>query len=322
MAAVKSPLTSKTLEEKSRATLHSLLSLFRCLATDLRPILRTMRSSTPLDTYSTVQSILPDIPRAMSSVKPRPKKRVRFALTLESIREDGIVAVPMSVEIKTKKRTVDPWRDEGPLYDAYLEYLQNKETAPIETLSMNPPVRPRPPSPLAHLDSSSPTYTTTYVLSNQKPPDPLADSISYPLPPMHLPRILERTPSSKKKPVQTHSPIRQRLQFEHLPHPLSPKKSNASSPVNRTPPCSNYPTAKRDELTPPLRMSAMSNEKSMRTDRSIHIRTVPDFLQPKKLTDVMNNPLPRFTKTSASRNPDELFFFHNSRTDHVQPIIH
>ena len=135
---------------------------------DPRPILRPRRCNTPLNNpYSTLQSILPDIP----SRKSHSKKRVRFALTLESIEEDPLRSYPISIEIKTKKQIADTWHNDGPLYDTYVEYIQNKET-------------------------SSSTTTTTYVFPKSKPSDSIVESVNIPLPP-----IVERTKKIQQEEI-------------------------------------------------------------------------------------------------------------------------
>lgn len=252
-----------------------------------------MRSANPSNSpFSSVQSVLPDIPRSISSSRIRSKKRVRFASTLESIEETSTVDVPISIEIKTKKRTIDPWRDEGTLYNAYLEYLERSQTTNIENSNSNRNfLRQRLPSSNDEIESPSPTFTTTYVLPKSK----MIESVSYPLPPMHLPRIIERTVVSplKKTSTKKTSPIRQRFQLDGIPpRPQSMKKLSNSS--------------KREDLTPPLKFASTPRQK--------------------KLVDVMNNPLTNAsnvtTKKSSTRTNDELFFFTSCHADHIQPIIH
>ena len=253
----------------------------------------------------TAQPILPDIPRSISSSKVRTKKRVRFALTLESIEETSIVDAPIAVEIKTKKRTVDPWRDEGPLYDAYIEHLEKTPSTNIENVPLTRLTHPRPSSPSIELESSAPIYTTTYILPKAKTSDAATETVSIPLPPMHLPRIIERTASTAKKtPSKKPSPIRQRLQLDGTPPPRphsSLRKSTAQ--------------IKREELTPPLKFAS--------TPRT----PVRDIFRTKKLVELTNDrstALPSLTKktTTAARPNDELFFFTSCHTDHIQPIIH
>lgn len=73
----------------------------------------------------------------------------------------------------------------------------------------------------------------------------------------------------------------------------------------------------------------------MRTDQALGTKIVNEYLQTKKLTEIINNPLPGTnnqinTLTGHSILPNltkntiqnDSFFFQNHINDHLQPIIH
>ena len=312
-----------------------------------------MRCSTPLSSsYSTIQTILPNILTTAVVNKRRAKKRVRFALTLESIDEDTLAPDPSrisSARIQSNRRTVDPWREDGLLYGAYVEYLQKQEPSTVDVPSKPRPSRPLLTSPEPE-ESDSGTFTTTYVLPMCKSPEPPVEFNSpsaSPGPPLHLPRIIERSNGTKrpnqKKTVSpvVHSPTKQRVHLDIPSRPASSKK--VSPPVGtKPPPVTHYSPTKRADFALPSMGTLPSQDKLMQGDRPFSAKLLHDYFQSKKFTEIITNPLPgvnnqihptpersplpylqrKPSSQSSSRTTNELYFFQNYRPDNYSPVMH
>ena len=305
-----------------------------------------MRANTPLKScFSTIQPILPGLLSPTILEKSQSKKRVRFALKLDPIEEDSLSPTPnpenrVSSATKPNKRIIDPWREDGPLYGAYVEYLEKQDTLTPDICATNRPTRPLPP-PEPELES--PVYTHTFLIQN-KSPELLLDAVTISTPQLHLPRIVQQTPinkrintNNKKQSVSIISPYTiQRTKVATPPRPIPYRK--LPSPVNQK---NNlipiHPTIKRGDITLPSIKELNSNEKSIRTNSSLGIKNNNEYLQTKKLTEIIKNSLPgtnnqinhsseRSVLPNISKTPqiscDEPFFFLNHNNDHLQPIIH
>jgi hypothetical protein len=102
------------------------------------------------------------------------------------------------------------------------------------------------------------------------------------------------------------------------------------------------PSIKRVDLTFPSMKTVNSNEKIIRTEQPLGTTIVNEYLQTKKLTEILTNPLPgtnneinyipsesilpNLSKTPPTSCHDQIttepFFFQNHNNDHFQPIIH
>jgi hypothetical protein len=306
-----------------------------------------MRANTPLKSCfsTTIQPILPGLLSPTILEKRQSKKRVRFALKLDAIEEDSLSPDPnpenrVLSPTKPNKRIIDPWREGGPLYGAYVEYLEKQDTLTPDICDTN---RPSRPLPLPESELESPVYTHTFVIQN-KSPEVLLDAITITAPPLHLPRIVQQTPinkristNNKKQSVPIISPYTiqrtkvvtppRQIQSRKLPSPVNHK--NNLTPI--------HPTVKRGDITLPSIKELNSNEKSIRTDSSLGIKSNNEYLQTKKLTEIITNSVPgtnnqinhlpeRPVLPNISKTPqiscDEPFFFQNHNNDHLQPIIH
>ncbi|CAF4286755.1 unnamed protein product, partial [Rotaria magnacalcarata] len=72
-----------------------------------------------------------------------------------------------------------PWRQHGPLYGAYVEYLENQgkvTSSEIEFRQIPPPAPPAPPAP-PEPGAQPPTYRHTFVIQS-KSPELVIDSIT------------------------------------------------------------------------------------------------------------------------------------------------
>ena len=282
---------------------------------------------------ATLQPILPDI--ASPNVLPRnqPKKRVRFALKLEPEEEKSVTPVDQeqipTFIVNSTKRVSDPWRTNGPLYGVYTEYLEKKDHPTLELLDLN-----RPGTPVPEPESS--TYTHTFLIQS-KIPEIVVDSITVSTPTRHLPRIAQRTKATKTTVRKSPSPV--------AIDPFAKTRPTAVSPPRRIPHSANSrsPTSKRSDLTLPSIKSPHPNEKVIRSDQPLGTKIVNDYLQSKKLTEIITNPLPspsahqisyicghsilpNLSKTPSTSyqnpNTNEPYFFQHHTNDHYQPIIH
>lgn len=300
------------------------------------PSINRAHSTTPLKSaLATLQPVLPEI--CSSTVLPRtqPKKRVRFALQLDSEEDKPITPVneekTPTIIVNSNKRSGDPWRSNGPLYGVYTEYLEKKENTTPEIPDVNRPATPQP-------EPETSTYTHTFLIQS-KIPEIVVDSITVSTPTRHLPRIVQRTKATKTTVRKSPSP----------PSPIDhflKQRSNAASPPKRMPQSINNrsPTFRRSDLALPVIRSPHPTEKFTRTDPPpLGTKIVNEYLQSKKLTEIIANPLPHsgahqisyicghtilpnLSKTSSTsyqnQNNNEPYFFQNYTNDHFQPIIH
>lgn len=282
---------------------------------------------------ATLQPILPGI--ASPNILPRnqPKKRVRFALTSEPEEEKSLTPVDLekipTFNVNSNKRVSDPWRTNGPLYGAYTEYLEKKENSTPELPDLT-----RPDTPVPEPESS--TYTHTFLIQS-KIPEIVVDSITVSTPTRHLPRIVQRTKATKTTVRKSPSPV--------AIDPFVKIRTTAASPPRRMPHSANSrsPTSKRSDLTLPPIKSPNPSEKIIRSDQPLGTKIVNDYLQSKKVTEIISNPLPNpsahqisyicghsilpnlsKTPSTSYQNPNtnEPYFFRNHTNDHFQPIIH
>jgi hypothetical protein len=294
--------------------------------------------------YSTMQSILPDILPTTTSQKRRSKKHVRFALTLESVDENSVSPIGNKSVLPTTKpnnRIMDTWREDGPLYGAYVEYLEKKDALTAEMSEMTRPIRPLPP-PEPEVEVS--TYTHTFVIQSISP-ELVIDSVTISTPPLQLPRIVSRIATAKKSNnirreslSLIDSCIKPRIKLASPSRHIQSRK--ASSLVNNK--NQSYPAIKRADTVLPGMKDLNSNEKSVRTENYRGAKTVNDYLQTKKVTEVIPNPLsttnnqihhvsgrsPLPNRSKKSQIPchnhtnNDTYFFQNHNNDHFQPIIH
>jgi hypothetical protein len=300
--------------------------------------------------YSTASPNLPDILSSAVLHKRRTQKRVRFALKLEPVEEDSL---PSSRELsassvsKSSRRVVDPWRHGGPLYGAYVEYLEKHDALTSHdtpTRRPQPPPPPRAPEPGAE----PPTYTHTFVIQS-KSPEIVINSITVSTPPLHLPRILHRTKKTNKPQLPViDSYVKQQLTLSTSPRMTHSRKStNSPDPKNHY--ASVHAALKRAELNIPAPTGLHPNNKIIQTNNSSGSKSPNDHLQTKKITEIVSkplpgitnqinhfperSPLPNYTKKARMHNriyrtndaPTENtpYFFQNHDNDYLlQPVIH
>ena len=224
---------------------------------------------------------------------------------------------------------IEPWRANGPLYGAYIEYLEKKDVlAPDIPDIIN---RPNTPTP----DIESLTYTHTFLIQS-KSPEIVVDSITVSTPTRQLPRLVQRTNPMKKPIGRSPSPV---VDF------VSKQRTNVTTPPRKLPNSMNNrnSTPKRGELILPSIKPSNSNEKILRTDQPLGTKIVNEYFRTKKLTEIIANPLsdnnhqvnyicehsllPNLSKTPPTschtQLTNEPYFFQNHHHhDHFQPIIH
>ncbi len=299
--------------------------------------------------FSTVSPDLPDILSSAVVHKRRTQKRVRFALKLEPVEEDSLPssrllsASPMS---KSNRRVIDPWRQGGPLYGAYVEYLEKHDalTTPEKHSRRTPP----PPPPAPEPGAEPPTYTHTFVIQS-KSPEIVIDSITVSTPPLHLPRIIHRTKGTNKPQLPAvDSYVKQQLTLSTSPRMIHTKRTS-NSPTHKNYYSSVHAALKRAELNIPTPTGLHPNNKTLRPDNSSGLKSINDPIPTKKMTEIISKPLPglnnqinhfyerptlpNYTKKPRThnrtyRNTDETttntpYFFQNHDNDYLlPPVIH
>lgn len=223
----------------------------------------------------------------------RSKKRVRFALKLEPVEEDSRPSsreATTSVLPQSNKRILDPWRQGGPLYGAYVEYLQKQDVF-TSTDSRNhrtpPPRAPPPPEPGAE----PPTYTHTFVIQSQSP-EIIIDSITVSTPQLHLPRILSRAKQTHRQslPVLDYY-IKRQLDLSTSPRMIHTKKLN-NALIQKPVIGSVQAAIKRAESILPVTVGLHANNRILRSDNILPSKTMNEPIQQKKLTEIISKPLP------------------------------
>lgn len=228
--------------------------------------------------------------------KRRRPKRVRFALKLQSVEEDSSPSSrenSPSIVSKSSSRVIDPWRSDGPLYGAYVEYLEKQgafDNQQRQTIRRTPPPRPSPPEPGAE----PPTYTHTFVIQS-KSPDVVINSITVSTPSFHLPRIVQQTKKTNKNPLPVlDSYVKQQLTLSTSPRMIHTKKSTNPT-VLKNPYASVQAALKRAELNIPPTSGLHANNKVTRVEQSSNFKLnnqQQQQLQPKKMTEIITRPLP------------------------------
>ncbi len=226
------------------------------------------------------------------------------------------------------KRITDPWRTNGPLYGTYVEYLEKKDALTPDISEIN-----RPITPIPEIEPS--TYTHTFFIPS-KSPELVVDAMTVSSPTRHLPRLMQRTklPNRKSPCPSFNSDLKQRT-MSPTPHRLiSPKKTSNKNSANST--------VKRTDIVFPSMKYTNSNEKVIRADQPVGTKIVNEYLQSKKVTEIITNPLPgtnnqinylcgqsmlpNLSKISSpsyhNQVTNEPYFFQNHNNDHFQPIIH
>lgn len=222
----------------------------------------------------------------------RTQKRVRFALKLSPVEEDSRPSsreTPTSVLPQSNKRIIDPWRQGGPLYGTYVEYLQGQDvfTSTDSHNRRTPPKAPPPPEPGAE----APTYTHTFVIQS-KSPEIIVNSITVSTPQFHLPRILSRTKQSPKQslPILDYY-VKQQLNLSTSPRMIHMKK--LSNAPNQKPVIGTIQAAlKRAESVLPATPGLHANNRILRSDSLSPSKTMNEHPQQKKLTEIISKPLP------------------------------
>ncbi len=311
------------------------------------PTLNPTRSASPLKpSFSAHSSDSSDILSAAVLHKRRPQKRVRFALKLEPTEEDSLSSsreVSPSLVSKSNKRLIDPYRQDTPIYSAYVEYLEKQDALTNDELQIH-----RTPPSQSESEDESPTYTHTFVIQS-KSPEITIDSITVSTPSLHLPRILHHTKQTSKQQLgPLDSYVKQQLTLSTSRRIIHTKKvSNSSNQTKHY--ISVNAALKRAELTIPSVNGLNIKNKITRPDNSSGSKFVNDHKQPKKITEIISKPLPgvnnqinHFSERSilptysnqprmhnrTPRSNDELntntpYFFQNHDDDHLlQPIIH
>ena len=201
----------------------------------------------------------------------RPEKHVRFDVKLESLGEDLVPSsgqMSPSTMLKSSRRIVDPWRQGGHLYDAYLEYLQKRENCSTEETNL---CRTSPAS--IEPDIEAPTYTHTFVIQT-KSPDLAVDTIAVSTPSQSLPQIVGQSGKVNKRQLPTvDAHLKQQLKLSTPPRIIRTKKLPSSSDQNN-PYAAVQAALKRLESMRALTMSFNDNSK---TNRSVCL-LAPNFI--------------------------------------------
>lgn len=221
---------------------------------------------------------------------------------------------------------IDPWRENGPLYGAYVEYFDAKD-CPTPEIS----------EPIQASAVESSTFTHTFRIQS-KSPEISIDSITASTPSRHLPRVIQRTkPTTRMMSRKPLSPVidpylKQRVNASPPPRQIQSRKI-PSNPT--TSPNSIQPIIKRADFSLPSIKTINSNDRVLRTEQCLGTKIVNEYFQTKKLTEIITNPLPgtnnqintitghsilpNLTKNQIHNEP---YFFQNHISDHFQPIIH
>lgn len=236
----------------------------------------------------------PDILSAAVLHKRRPEKRVRFALKFESVGEDSLSSSredSPSLISKSNKRIIDPWRHNGPLYGAYVEYLDKQDALTCNDVSCIRRTPPPPPPPPPEPGASPITYTHTFVIQS-KSPEIVIDSITVSTPPLHLPRILHRTQKTNKQKLPIlDSYAKQQLTSSTHPRMIHTNKVTNSS--NQKPHYASVRAAlKRAELNISPTNGLHSNNKITRSENSFGSKFFTEHIQTRKMTEIITKPLP------------------------------
>lgn len=226
--------------------------------------------------------------------RPR-QKRVRFALKLKSVEEDSAPSSresSPSILSKTSSRVIEPWRSDGPLYGAYVEYLE-KQGAFNGNSFQNRRTPPPPPPPPPEPGAQPPTYTHTFVIQS-KSPDVTINSINVSTPTFHLPRIVNQTKKTNKQPLPVlDSFVKQHLALSTSPRMVHSKKS-PNTPVLKSPYTSVHAALKRAELALPPTYGLHANNKVTRVENSsgLKFNQNNNHLPTRKMTEIITRPLP------------------------------
>lgn len=308
------------------------------------PCLKTKRQHAPLKpTLSRIQPILPDIAASPIALKSPTKKRVRFALKLdpldESENELPIERLSLPSTPAPHKLRSEPWRENGSLFGAYTEYLQEKNALTPDLIET---ARPTTPSP--DFESSS-TFTQTFHIQT-KSPSLVVDSITIRTPSAsQLPRIVERTKTVKKIVKKPSSPTfdipsRQRLMTPTPTRTTQVKKTACPANYKNTLNSSQTNFRRNESLLPRLK-SSNTTERVIRADHSIGSKLVNEYIQAKKVTEIITNPLPgsnnqisyicghsivphlrKTSPTYQNQIASESYFYQTHHNDHLPQIIH
>ncbi|CAF2048498.1 unnamed protein product [Rotaria magnacalcarata] len=321
------------------------------ISVDSFPISDPIRIEKPL--RSSLSTIPTDLPERLSTPalhKRSQQKRVRFASKLEFLEEELFTSsreISPSPVLKPNKRVIDPWRQHGPLYGAYVEYLENQgkvTSSEIEFRQIPPPAPPAPPEPGAQ----PPTYRHTFVIQS-KSPELVIDSITISSPQSHLPRIAQRNKKPTRQPIQViDSYMRQQLQLSTPPNIVYGRKI-ANSSIQKYPDPSAQPTLKRTIISMPSVNGIQANNKTAAHENVFRSKFANDYGStrrmtrnlPKPLSDTKNEiyhfaeqsilsnyPIKPATPGNSLRRHDKSnikapHFFENHANDHLlQPIIH
>ena len=254
--------------------------------------LDSIRTFTPLkSSLSTDPSDI--LSAAVLHKRPR-QKRVRFALKLRPVEEDSLPSSresSPSIVSKSSSRVVEPWRSDGPLYGAYVEYLEKHDAFTgnsFHTRRTPPPPPPPPPEPGAE----PPTYTHTFVIQS-KSPDVRINSIMVSTPSFHLPRIVNQTKKMNKQPLPVfESFVKQQLTLSTSPRMMHSKKSTNTA-VLKSPYASVQAALNRAELTLPPTYGLHANNRATRGENSSGLKLNNNHhFQTKKMTEIITRPLP------------------------------
>ena len=267
---------------------------FICVIIDVDslPSLHAVPTSPPSKSSSSSDSS--DILSGAVLHKRRRPKRVRFALKLQSVEEDSSPSSrenSPSIVSRSSSRVVDPWRPDGPLYGAYVEYLEKQgafDNHQPHTRRTPPPRPPPPPEPGAE----SPTYTHTFVIQS-KSPDVVINSINVSTPSFHLPRIVQQNKKTNKNPLPVlDSYVKQQLTLSTSPR-MTHSKKPTSPPVLKNPYGTVQAALKRAELALPTTFGLHANNKVTRMEHSSGLKLSNHSPLPtKKMTEIITRPLP------------------------------
>ena len=201
----------------------------------------------------------------------------------ESLPSSQSISISSSVS-NSNKRVIDPWRQDGLLYDAYIEYLEKKDTLTNNERELRrtpPPRAPPPPEPGAE----PPTYTYTFIIQN-KSDDIDTKSRKISNSPAHLSRTFHPSKKSTKQKLPEIS--------SHNKEQLKSLNSSATSYTKRISNSTNQDNhfasiqkaLKRAEARLPTTVGLHPNNKITRTDKLFNTKFVNDHSQTTKLTGI------------------------------------
>ena len=165
-----------------------------------------------------LKATLATVPSNHSDV--RSAKRVRFAAQMEDSPE-GHRSMSAASPSRLHPRVIDPWRQDGPLHDSYVEYLKHRDALATSSIE----IRPRPMS-TSPAEGERNSFTHTFLTQSNSSP-----KYYWPSPPRYSSktgkRQLPRLDSYFKQKLMSPSPPRMipRGHMTNVSHQQNPSAS-------------------------------------------------------------------------------------------------